>query len=206
MKIKTKIFMSMIVFALSATSLTALAQNVCDIDNDGDRYFQDDGCDQPTFAKGLEHPACDGADGEGDFPKGFIDCTGAETEDGNQICDSNRYPNGVDGSRVKPGAFEVAGDGLDQDCNFQEEELVPGGNTGAGLLSMIDTVIGILSKIVIGVSAAALIWGGIMFATAAGNDEKIHKAKKTMLGAVIGLIVGLSAWLIVGFVVSNFGS
>ncbi|MBI3115589.1 MAG: hypothetical protein HYZ09_03835, partial [Candidatus Kerfeldbacteria bacterium] len=39
-----------------------------------------------------------------------------------------------------------------------------------------------------------------MWMTAAGNDERIDKAKKVISAAVIGLIIVLLAWAIVIFV------
>lgn len=45
--------------------------------------------------------------------------------------------------------------------------------------------------------------GGIMWMTASGNEEKIAKAKKIIIGAVIGLGICLSAYTITYFVASR---
>lgn len=46
-----------------------------------------------------------------------------------------------------------------------------------------------------------VIYGGILWMTAAGNDEKITKAKTLLTSAVIGLLIVLSAYAIASYVV-----
>ncbi len=46
------------------------------------------------------------------------------------------------------------------------------------------------------------IIGGIMMIMSSGNPEKIGQARKTMIGAVIGVVIVLSAYLIVNTIVS----
>jgi hypothetical protein len=46
-----------------------------------------------------------------------------------------------------------------------------------------------------------VIYGGIMWMTAAGNEEKIKKAKTLLTSAVIGLLIVLSAYAITSYVV-----
>ena len=48
-----------------------------------------------------------------------------------------------------------------------------------------------------------LLYAGYLWMTSAGNEEKIAKAKKTLINAVIGLAVILSSFLIVSFVISR---
>jgi len=58
----------------------------------------------------------------------------------------------------------------------------------------------------IGVAILVLIiYAGIMWATAAGNDQRIGSAKKILLGAVIGLIIVFTASAAVNFVISKLG-
>ena len=45
--------------------------------------------------------------------------------------------------------------------------------------------------------------GGIMFMTASGSDEKIRKAKKTMISAGIGLAIAVLAYTFVGTLVNS---
>ncbi len=45
-----------------------------------------------------------------------------------------------------------------------------------------------------------VVWAGLLWMTAAGNDEQIGKAKKILAAAIVGLIIVLSAYAITRFV------
>jgi len=60
------------------------------------------------------------------------------------------------------------------------------------------TFLGIIAVIVI-------LYGGFRWLTAAGNEDRVAKAKKTVIAGVIGLIVILAAFAIVTFVVNTTG-
>ncbi len=62
---------------------------------------------------------------------------------------------------------------------------------------VIDKIIGYFLGAVIIAAVFMMIWAGFTFATAGGEQEKITKAKKTMFGAIIGLVVALLARAIV---------
>ena len=64
------------------------------------------------------------------------------------------------------------------------------------LINLMLFIVGILAVIM-------LIWGGIKYATSAGDSNKVTAAKNTILYAVIGLAVAVLAFAIVNFVVSN---
>lgn len=78
-----------------------------------------------------------------------------------------------------------------------------GGEVGLGtadlqatVINVIQWVLGILAL----VAVVMIIIGGFQWMTAAGNEERIEKAKKVISAAVIGLIIVLLAWAIVIFV------
>lgn len=48
-------------------------------------------------------------------------------------------------------------------------------------------------------SVIFIIIGGIMYATSAGNDSQVQKAKSTITNAVVGLVISLLAFAIVSF-------
>jgi heme/copper-type cytochrome/quinol oxidase subunit 2 len=48
-----------------------------------------------------------------------------------------------------------------------------------------------------------LIYSGVLFATAAGDDSKIQKAQKTATYAIVGLAVAFLAGLIVRYILQN---
>ncbi|MFH0829176.1 MAG: Ig-like domain-containing protein [Candidatus Kerfeldbacteria bacterium] len=78
-----------------------------------------------------------------------------------------------------------------------------GGSVGLGTADLKTTVINII-KWVLGILALVavsfIIYGGFIWLTAAGNVEKIQKAKRIIINAVIGLVIVLISWAIVIFV------
>lgn len=53
------------------------------------------------------------------------------------------------------------------------------------------------------ISVVMLIWGGIRYATSAGDSNKVTAAKNTILYAVIGLVVAIFAYALVNFVIKT---
>lgn len=53
------------------------------------------------------------------------------------------------------------------------------------------------------VAVIVIVIGGIRYATANGDPQKITSAKNTIMYAVVGLIVAVMAWAIVTFVVTS---
>ena len=77
---------------------------------------------------------------------------------------------------------------------------------GLGTADLESTVVNIVQWILgfLGLIAVIFIlYGGFIWMTAGGNEEKVSKAKKIISAAVIGLIVVLLAWAIVIFVVGQ---
>ncbi|MDD2892017.1 MAG: hypothetical protein PHQ95_03555 [Candidatus Gracilibacteria bacterium] len=46
----------------------------------------------------------------------------------------------------------------------------------------------------------ALSWGGIQFLTSVGNDEKVKHAKRTVIYALIGVVLSVMAYAIIDIV------
>ena len=67
------------------------------------------------------------------------------------------------------------------------------------IASIINVAMGLLGMVVV----ILILAGGFMWMTAAGNDEKITKAKGLIFGGIIGLAIILSAYAIAQFVVSS---
>lgn len=53
------------------------------------------------------------------------------------------------------------------------------------------------------IAVIMLIWGGIKYATSAGDSNKVTAAKNTIMYAIIGLAVAVLAFAIVNLVVSQ---
>ncbi len=90
-------------------------------------------------------------------------------------------------------AVELGGlDETAQTANIDNGPTDPG-EIAATLISKIIGFVGILFLIL-------MIWGGLLWMTAAGNDEKTKKATLVITAAVIGLVIVLSAYAITRFV------
>ena len=105
------------------------------------------------------------------------------------------------GALVAPN-FALAQDtGEEVVSTFSVESI--GEQIGLGGADLKDTVINII-QLVLGlmtlIAVVLIIWGGFLWLTSAGNEDRIDKAKKTISAAAIGLVIILLAWAIVLFV------
>ena len=69
---------------------------------------------------------------------------------------------------------------------------LPGGSIFGIVRNILNWLLGILSV----VSLIGFIIAGIMYLTAAGDETQAEKAKKAMLYSIIGVIVGLSGFVV----------
>jgi hypothetical protein len=78
-------------------------------------------------------------------------------------------------------------------------------NAGQGktLPQVIKTIVTVAMFILGALSVLMLIYGGITYSTSAGDSGKITKAKHTIMYAIVGLVVALLAYSIVGFILDN---
>lgn len=81
------------------------------------------------------------------------------------------------------------------------------GRTGlsSDLAGTVSTIIKALLATVGTIFFGLTIYAGILWMTAAGNDEKIEKAKNIIQAAIIGLAITMSAYAITSFVGSRVG-
>lgn len=76
-----------------------------------------------------------------------------------------------------------------------------GGSTPEAIISIIiETVLSILGILFI----ALVIYGGILWMTAGGNDQQVEKAQNILKRAIIGLVIVLMAYAISVFVINIF--
>lgn len=64
----------------------------------------------------------------------------------------------------------------------------------AGVVNLVLGVVGVLAILVI-------LYGGYLWLTSLGNEEKITKAKRTLLNGVIGLAIIFSSYVVAQFIV-----
>lgn len=73
-------------------------------------------------------------------------------------------------------------------------------NTHSEILSIILKSADAVVSIAAGAAVIVLIYGGIIYATSMGNDEKLSKAKNIIFWSIFGLVVALLAKYIVSAV------
>jgi hypothetical protein len=89
----------------------------------------------------------------------------------------------------------ASGDNFGVDT-IDEEIVLEKTNPIAMVTRIINIVLGLLGIISVGI----ILYAGFLWMTSEGNEEKVAKAKNTLKNAVIGLVIILSAWGIVTFV------
>ncbi|MFA5048001.1 MAG: hypothetical protein WC516_03100 [Patescibacteria group bacterium] len=80
------------------------------------------------------------------------------------------------------------------------------GSWGLGtndLQSTIKNVINILLGLLGIIAVLIILYGGFMWMTAAGNEDKVEKAKKLIISGIIGIIIILCAYTIAQFVIAG---
>jgi len=75
------------------------------------------------------------------------------------------------------------------------------GNLGDNIAQIINYFLGMLGL----VAVAMLIYAGVLMVTAAGDEEAIGKAKKIITYAVIGIVIIVLSYTIIGFVTGILG-
>jgi len=77
---------------------------------------------------------------------------------------------------------------------------------GLGQANLVRTIANII-RIFLGFTGVVLVmvilYGGFMWMTAGGNDDRVKKAKQTITNGVIGLVIALSSFAIAQFVISQ---
>ncbi len=71
---------------------------------------------------------------------------------------------------------------------------------GDSLPTMIGRIVGALLSFVGVLFLILMIYGGIMWMTARGNEQQVEKARSLIVAAIIGIIITLAAYAITMFV------
>lgn len=89
------------------------------------------------------------------------------------------------GTGIVPCDGVVITGGTGKECNF------------SSLRDLLQNIITFLLYIAMSIAAAAFFMAGFKYITAHGNPSQIESAHKIFTNVVVGLIIALSAWLIV---------
>jgi hypothetical protein len=196
MKKVTLLLLTVLMFTLSvfvvedtyaACSFSSTGTNKCsDFDKDNDGWIDSTKC------SAAQTVTCENA---AIIKKGGGDCV---DNPASVIKDS--AGNTIKAKDINPGAVDVPNNGVDEDCSGEDAGV--GVKTTMDAQGVLDNIRNFLIWVVGGVSGIILIIGGIMYAMAAGDEQKTKKAQKAIIGAVVGLVVALLANVII-MVVSN---
>lgn len=74
---------------------------------------------------------------------------------------------------------------------------------GKKVSSVIKEVTDTLLYILGAASVIVLIYGGIRYTTSAGNQSSVNAGKNAMIYAIVGLLVAISAYAIIDFIVKR---
>jgi hypothetical protein len=218
-KIMKKLMTSLFLFAFLLAGFAPVSTYavVCTTDEDNDGYYPSPNpdadviaapCDGTIGLQGYELPICNCPDIRDGAPCNNIDIAAAATPgtprqltipDINALYDYLKWGN-KKGRSFNPAASDTPGDGIDQNCDGVDAQVT---KATTDVPDLIEQAITFLGSIVAGVSTLFLIWGAIMYASASGDEEKMRKARKTMIGAIIGLIIGILAWQLIGLVIKQ---
>jgi cytochrome bd-type quinol oxidase subunit 2 len=75
--------------------------------------------------------------------------------------------------------------------------------TGPNLTDILKKIINVLSLLVGAIAVIMIIVGGFRYVTSGGSDSATGAAKKTILYAIVGLVIVALAQVIVHFVLNN---
>lgn len=71
---------------------------------------------------------------------------------------------------------------------------------------LVNRVVGILLFIAGAVAVIYLLWSGVQYVTAGGDDEKATSARKGIINAIIGIVIVSAAFLIFNASVATVGN
>ncbi len=80
-----------------------------------------------------------------------------------------------------------------------------GYNTGTSFTSILGAVISLILSVLGVIFIVLIVYGGILWMTAAGNDERAKKAGDILKQSAIGLIIVVAAYILTYFLIKFFG-
>ena len=111
------------------------------------------------------------------------------------------------GTAVLPQTASAAVDFLNSACSNADmatSQICPDKNN-ANTAPLVKTIVDMLLYVVMICSVIMIILGGARYAMSGGDSGKVTSAKNTILYAVVGIVVAVLAWAIVGYVANQLG-
>lgn len=88
-------------------------------------------------------------------------------------------------------------------CNLMVNKSVVCEKNNSDLKSVAKNVINVLFWVVGVAAVIVIIYSGLQYILSTGDSGKVQKAKNTIVYAVVGLIVAILSYAIVGFVIDS---
>lgn len=73
-----------------------------------------------------------------------------------------------------------------------------GNDNLGGLANIIEVIILTLTALVIMTALISLVVGGYIYMTAGGSADRVKLAKTWIISAILGIVIALSSWIILG--------
>lgn len=93
------------------------------------------------------------------------------------------------------------GDSVKSNFDSTAENVYGGTKPSQSLPELVGSIINALLALLGVIMVVIMIYAGFLWMTAAGNDEKVKKARGMMTNAVIGMIIIFAAYAITEFVI-----
>lgn len=71
-------------------------------------------------------------------------------------------------------------------------------------ITTLNNVLGVVFALAGGIAVAFIIFGGIKYITSQGDAADVAKAKNTILYSIIGLVVVVSSYFLISYVIGKF--
>ena len=87
---------------------------------------------------------------------------------------------------------------LDEQCSIKSPE--EAGGLGKFIWIIISNILDMIFQAIAYVAVGFIMYGGFMFMTSAGNPDQAAKGRKTLINAIVGLVIAISAGIIVNLI------
>lgn len=87
-------------------------------------------------------------------------------------------------------------------CQYNRQSAACSGGDASAVDNLAVKIVNAMLYLVGAGAVITIIYAGIQYATSGGNSQKIEKAKKVLIYAVVGLVVAIFAYALVNYVLT----